>query len=75
VRLSCRVGGKPGLIVGYAPGGSRNKIHAIIVVEGELKKFALKDIELLNVPEGLGKKEKPLHMHVVAAKETNGERA
>lgn len=59
MKLSCRVEGKQGLIVGYAPGGKRNRIHAIVVVEGELRHILLRQVELLNVPEGLGKPEKP----------------
>lgn len=52
MKLPCRVDGKPALIVGYSQGPD-DKVHAVVIVEGQLKAVRLKEIELQNVPEGL----------------------
>ncbi len=54
MKLACRVNGKDGLIVGYAQ-GKRSKVLAVVICSGELRAVRLKDIELLNIPDGLEK--------------------
>lgn len=54
MKLSCKVNGRPAMIVGYA-NAKRSKVWAIVITQGELRPVRLRDIELLNVPEELGK--------------------
>lgn len=42
------------MIVGYAP-GRKGRPLAIVVTKGQLKSVRLKDIDLENVPQDLGK--------------------
>jgi hypothetical protein len=59
MKIACKVFGKPGLVVGYAP-GKKNRPLAIVITEGMLKPVRLKDIELVNVPDDLTAKVVPL---------------
>jgi hypothetical protein len=72
VKLACRIAGKPGLIVGYAAGGAKKKIHAIVIIEGALQSFPLKEVELLNVPDDVAK---PAETEVVSLKAKRHDRA
>lgn len=54
MKLPCKVNGQPAMVVGYA-NAKRSKIWAIVITQGELRSVRLRDIELLNVPEELGK--------------------
>ncbi len=58
MKLAVKVKGEAGIVVGYAPGGPKNKIHAIVLTGGELRRFLLKDVEVQNVPDELQKKPK-----------------
>ena len=61
MKLPCKVRDKAALIVGYAQ-SKRSKVMAIVICEGELRAFRLKDIELVGVPECLQKKENVVQM-------------
>lgn len=55
MKLSCKIGGKDALIVGYAQ-GRKSKVMAVVICEGELRAVRLRDVQLQDVPEGLEKK-------------------
>jgi len=59
MKLACKVNKKDALIVGYAQ-GKGGKILAIVITCGELRSVRLKDVELINIPEGLEKTVIPL---------------
>lgn len=54
MKILCKVAGKPAMIVGYAP-GRKNRPVAIVITQGELRSVRLKDIDLTDVPQDLGK--------------------
>lgn len=54
MKLACKIKGKAALVVGYVQ-SKRQKVLAVVICEGELRSVRLRDIELLNVPEGLAK--------------------
>lgn len=54
MKILCKVHGKPAMIVGYGP-GRKGRPVAILISEGKMKSAPLKDIDLNEVPQDLGK--------------------
>ena len=54
MKILCKVHGKPAMIVGYGP-GRKGRPMAIVVTKGKLEAVRLRDIDLSDVPQDLGK--------------------
>ena len=54
MKILCKVNGKPAMIVGFGP-GRKGRPVVIVITQGQLKSVRLKDIDLDNVPQDLGK--------------------
>jgi hypothetical protein len=54
LKILCTVNGKAAVIVGFAP-GRKGRPMVVVVTQGQLKAVRLKDIDLENVPNDLGK--------------------
>jgi hypothetical protein len=54
MKILCTVNNSPAVIVGFAP-GRKGRPMVVVVTQGQLKSVRLKDIDLENVPNDLGK--------------------
>lgn len=54
MKILCTVHGKPAMIAGFAP-GRKGRPLVVVITQGKLKAVRLKDIDLENVPQDLGK--------------------
>jgi hypothetical protein len=54
MKILCKVNGKPAIIAGFAP-GRKGRPMVVVITQGVMKAVRLKDIDLDNVPQDLGK--------------------
>ena len=54
MKILCKVHGKPAMIVGYGP-GKKGRPVVIVITQGQLKAVRLKDVNLADLPQDLGK--------------------